>query len=83
MLKDILSVVAGLLILTAVCAVFIRISRRVRRGGSGETAAYLGSTYDLHGRDGRRAIETIVELKAGKKLEEEESGDGDGEDDAE
>ena len=48
----------------------------MRRGGSGGmSVAMLGSLYDLHNRDGRRAIETIVEVKAGKKLEEQESSD--------
>lgn len=69
------AIVFFLAILAAVLCVFIRIFRRVRRGGAGETAAALGSTYDMHGRDQRRAIETIVELKAGKKLEEQESSD--------
>ena len=79
MLRDILSVGSGLLILAAVCAIFIRISRKVRRGGAkGATAAMLGSMYDLQGTEGKRAIETIVETKSEKKLEEQESGDGEG-----
>jgi len=82
-MNTILSIGIGVLIFAAVLAVFVRIGRRARRGGAGATAAYLGSTYDLHGRDGKRAIETIVELKAGKKLEEQESGEGDDETDEE
>jgi hypothetical protein len=35
----------------------------------------LGSLYNLHGKDARRAIETIVEVKAGKKLEEQGTSD--------
>jgi hypothetical protein len=75
------SILFGIIIIAAVCAVFVHIGRKARRGGAGETIAYLGSTYDLHGKDGKRAIETIVELKAGKKLEEQESGEGDDEPD--
>jgi hypothetical protein len=79
-MKEILSFALGLFILAAMCWIFVRITRRIRRGGgSPETMAALGSMYDLQGRDERRATETIVELKAGKKLEEQESGEGDDE----
>ena len=76
MLKDILSIAFGFLILAVLIAIFVRISRKVRRGGArGATIAMLGSLYDAQGKDGKRAIETISELKAGKKLEEQESSD--------
>ena len=76
MLKEILSIVFGLLIIAGIVAVFVRISMRIRRGGgSPETASLLGSLYIVQDRDGRRAIEDIVEVKAEKKLEEEESGE--------
>jgi hypothetical protein len=66
----------AILILAIVLTIFVRISRKVRRGGSGgATITTLGSLYDLHGRDARRAIETIVEVKSGKKLEEQESSE--------
>jgi hypothetical protein len=75
-MNDWLSLGFALLILIIVCIIFVRISRKVRRGGAGGTsAATLGSLYDLHSSDARRAIETIVEDKAGKKLEEQESSD--------
>ena len=67
----------AILILLIVCGVFIRISNKARRGGTGGASiTMLGSLYDMHGKDGRRAIETIVEVKAGKKLEEQESSEG-------
>jgi hypothetical protein len=81
-MNTILSGAIGLIIIAAVLSIFFRIRRRARRGGAAETAAYLGSTYELQGRDGKRAIETIVELKAGKKLEEQESGERDDETDS-
>ncbi len=75
-MKELISLGFALLILVGVCIIFVRISRKVRRGGSGGTSiTTLGALYDLHGKDGKRAIETIVELKAGKKLEEQESSD--------
>ena len=75
-MKELISFGFALLILVIVCVIFIRISRKARRGGSGGASiATLGSLYDLHSKDGRRAIETIVEVKAGKKLEEQDSSD--------
>ena len=74
-MNELISLGFALLILAIVCIIFIRISRKVRRGGSGATITTLGALYDLHSKDGRRAIETIVEVKAGKKLEERESSD--------
>lgn len=59
----------------AVIYICYRFYRRLKRGGAGETVATLGATYDMQGKDQKRAIETIVELKAGKKLEEQESSD--------
>jgi hypothetical protein len=74
-MRDLISMGFALLVLVAVCVIFVRISRKARRGGSGATVAMLGSLYDLHGKDARRAIETIVEVKAGKKLEEQGTSD--------
>ena len=65
----------AVLILVVLCTLFVRVSRKVRRGGSGETIASLGCLYDLHTASGRRAIETIAEVKAGKKMEEQEASD--------
>ena len=74
----IISLGLAVIILVAILVIFIYVWRKVRKGGAGgATIALLGSTYDLHGKDGRRAIETVVELKAGKKLEEQESSDDD------
>lgn len=65
----------ALVLLAIVLIIFVRISRKVRRGGSGATITTLGSLYELHNRDRRRAIETIVEINAGKKQEEQNSSD--------
>jgi len=73
-MNDLMTLGFALLILVIVCLIFVRISRKVRRGG-GSSIVGLGSLYDLHSKDARRAIETIVEVKAGKKLEEQESSD--------
>ena len=75
-MDTLISIGFALLILAIVLIIFIRISRKVRRGGSGATIATLGSLYDLHNKDSRRAIETIVEINAGKKMEEQKSSGG-------
>jgi hypothetical protein len=77
-MNDWISLGVAIVILVVASAIFIRISRKARRGGSGATVTGFGALYDLHNRDKRRAIETIVEVNAGKKLEEQKSGEGDG-----
>jgi len=74
------SIVLPVIVVLLVMAVFLRISRRMRKRGGSFTSILLGSTYELHGKDRREAIEVIVEEKAGKKREETESGDADDED---
>ena len=39
------------------------------------TTVMLGATYEMHGEDKKRAIEAIVEQKADKKMEEQNSSD--------
>ena len=58
-----------LLFISILVAVFYKLRKR---GGS-MTTVMLGATYELHGEDKKRAIEAIVEQKAGDKLEEEGS----------
>jgi hypothetical protein len=74
-MNNIFSIILSVIILAALLHIFYRVYKRVRKGGSAATLTALGSTYDLHSKDEKRAIETIVELKAGKKLEEQESSD--------
>ena len=61
--------------LCIVIGVLIKISVKIRRGGGGITPVLLGSTFELHNKDRQKAIEMIVELNAGKKMEEQESSD--------
>lgn len=69
------SIVVPVVIILAVIIVFLRVSGRMRKRGGSFTSILLGSTYELHSKDRREAIEVIVEQKADKKLEETESGD--------
>lgn len=44
--------------------------------GKGSSAASITAFHDMQPRDKQNAIEVIAEQKAGKKLEEQESGEG-------
>ena len=77
---NVTSLAAALAILIGFITFFVWISRRVRRGGGGQTAGMLGAAHEMLSEDRRRAGETILEERAGKKLHEEESGDPEGND---
>jgi len=76
---ELTSIVLPVVIIIMVTIVFLRISLRMRKRGGSFTSILLGSTYELHGKDRREAIEVIVEQKAGKKQKEPGSGDSDDE----
>lgn len=77
---EFISIVLPVIILVLVTFFFLRISRRMRKRGGSFASLLLGSTYELHGRDRREAIEVIVEQRAGKKQKETESGDSEDDD---
>lgn len=79
---DLISIVLPAAIILVVTVVFLRISRRMRKRGGSFTSLLLGSTYELHSKDRREAIEVIVEQKSGKKQKEDHSGDSDDEEDS-
>jgi hypothetical protein len=78
--QDLTSVVLPAAIILMVIIVFLRVSGRMRKRGGSFTSILLGSTYELHSKDRREAIEVIVEQKAERKQQEPESGDSDDED---
>ena len=47
-----------------------------RMSGKGSSAASITAFHDMQPRDKQNAIEVIAEQKAGKKLEEQKSGEG-------
>ena len=65
--------VAIIIIVFTLLLVFLSI--KVRRRGGSMVTTMLGATYELHGEDRKRAIETIVEKAADQKTEEQSSGD--------
>lgn len=64
----------GLLIL--VVLVFIRISRSLRKGGGSMTTVSLGATDQFYNREKKEVAAEIVNRKANKKIEEQESDEG-------
>jgi hypothetical protein len=47
-----------------------------RMSGKGSNAASITAFHDMQPRDKQNAIEVIVEQQAGKRLEEQKSGEG-------
>lgn len=62
-------------IVIAFTVALVLLSMRLRRRGGSMVTTMLGATYELHGEDRRKAIETIVEKAADQKIEEQSSGD--------
>ncbi|GAB4380479.1 MAG: hypothetical protein Kow0042_30570 [Calditrichia bacterium] len=56
---------------------FIYLSKRLRKGGGSTTTTMLGATYLFYDKEKRKAVEHIVKQKAGKKMKEQESEEGD------
>jgi hypothetical protein len=63
-------VLVGLALLLLVAIVTGRMS------GKGSSAASISAFHDMQPRDKQNAIEAIVEQKAGKRLNEQRSGEG-------
>jgi len=73
-IDDIVSLVLAMFLLILCIFVFIKISRRLRRGGGSLTTFMLGATDAFYNRDKKKAADEIVEQKADKKLNEQDSG---------
>ena len=69
---DYYSILFASALLLIVIYIFIRIALRIRKTGGGLTTSMFASTYEMHSRNQRAAIEQLVEQKV-KKMEEEES----------
>jgi hypothetical protein len=74
-LSDFYPIAVVLLVVCGVVAVFIRIAIRIRKGGGSMTTLMLGATDEFLIKDRQKASEMIVEQNAGKKLDEQCSGD--------
>jgi L-amino acid N-acyltransferase YncA len=75
--SDAVNILTPVLLILAVTILFLRVARRVRKRGGSLTSVLVGSTFELHGQDRRKAMQVVIESHAGKKQEEPPSGDND------
>jgi hypothetical protein len=73
MTENFLEISFALILLLAAIFVFITISRSLRRGGGSLTTTMLGATDLFYDREKKNAVRQIVEMKSGKKKEEQSS----------
>ena len=71
--NDTLNLIVLSLILIMVIALFIRIAIRLRKYGGSLTTTMFAATYEFLNSDKRKAVKEIVEMKANKKMEGQES----------
>ena len=50
---------------------FFRLANRIRKHGGSMLTTMYASTYEFLDSDKREAVEQVLEMKAGKKMEEE------------
>jgi len=70
-----LELLVAIFFLLAAIILFIRISQKLRRGGGSLTTRMLGATDLFYDREKKNAVAQIVEMKAGKKQEEQSTED--------
>jgi hypothetical protein len=73
--SETLTLILVAVLILIVIIVFIRIAIRLRNKGGSLTTTMYASTYEFLDKDKREAIEHIVEVKANKKMKEEDSGE--------
>jgi hypothetical protein len=66
-------ILLAIFLLTAAIYLFIRISGKFRKGGGSLTTTMLGATNLFYDKEKKNAVRQIVEMKAGKKQEEQSS----------
>ncbi|MCF6268353.1 MAG: hypothetical protein L3J41_01420 [Melioribacteraceae bacterium] len=74
MSNDTFSLLLVPILLLVVIFGFVRISMRVRKYGGSMATTMHAATYEFLSKDNRAAIEQVVEVKANKKMEVQESG---------
>ncbi len=71
MLNDYFEISLAFLFIILAIAIFIHISRKLRRGGGNLTTTMLGATDLFYDKEKKAAVSQIVEMKSGKKQEEQ------------
>jgi hypothetical protein len=73
--NDINNILIVCLVLLVVIIVFIRVALKVRKYGGSLTTVMYGATDEFYNKDKKNAIEYVVEQKAGKKTNQQNSGE--------
>ena len=71
--NDIFSIFLVVSLLSLFAVMFVKISRKLRKGGGSMSIVILGATDEFYNKDKKNAVEVIVEQNAGKKMEEQSS----------
>ena len=66
-------IILAVFLLLAAIYLFIRISGKLRKGGGSLTTTMLGATDLFYDKEKKNAVSQILEMKAGKKQEEQSS----------
>lgn len=69
-LKEAVPLIIAAAALVVVVGLFVRICIRLRKGGGSLTTIGMGTTYEFMTKEKRKASETILNMNAGKKLED-------------
>lgn len=69
-LKEAVPLIIAAAVLAVVVGLFVRICIRLRKGGGSLTTIGMGTTYEFMTKEKRKASETILNMNAGKKLED-------------
>jgi hypothetical protein len=73
--NDIYNILFVFLALAIAVFVFVRISMKVRRHGGSMTTLMYGATDEFYNKENKKAIEYVVEQKAGKKTKDDLPGE--------
>lgn len=71
--NNLLNISFVIILILLIVVLFIKIVLRIRKYGGSLTTTMFASTYEFLNKDKREAVGEIVEMKANKKLEEDES----------
>lgn len=72
-MNDILSLTVSAVLLFLTVFIFIKISKKLKKGGGSMLTTMTGATDAFYNREKKKSIEILVEQKSGKKLEEQAS----------
>ena len=74
-MNDLFSLIIIGILLIIIIAGFVYVSRMYKRKGGTQTLVTFGATNEFYNKEQIEAIEMIVELNAGKKMEEQSKDD--------